>query len=116
MNREKIDLLTVARQLIVDGHETYICLAIGTALYKIAEHSSDYATDYARYKQAADELKRYINRKLDKYNGTLQDWQRKQGCYVSVYQSRQDRLGWIDYMLGITPDRKLKRPRQPTLS
>jgi len=88
MTPEKREALTLAREMVRDEREIFICGALITIQQK---HPTLY--------DACMKLRRYIMRQLGKHH-YLSQWQRGNGFPArSLAQLRRDRLAWIDWML-----------------
>lgn len=81
------ELLKRARQRIKNNRSSYICYAL----------SNEAQTPEER--RAATRLRDFIENQLYP-NCSLQGWQEDHGIHRSQSQRKQDRLNWIDWMLG----------------
>lgn len=93
LKRQKIVLLTKARQYIKNNHCRGVCRAI------------QYADDYSDSK-AANQLKDYINRVLGYRNAYLETWlrdMRPKYLWPDMFDggyAKEARLQWVDWMIA----------------
>ncbi|WP_186181681.1 hypothetical protein [Burkholderia gladioli] len=89
---EKRKALTLARYRIAASLDDYVCFAL-----------DEIGRKFPSLEIACNDLRIYILQSLRQDNPgcfTLQQWQQRHGiCHLSV-ELRDDRLAWIDWMLG----------------
>lgn len=85
--------LRKARKLIEEGVEHYICFALSILIARDANNE--------KQREAIKVLKAYISTQLGDNAAYLEEWQRANGFGDRTNaQTKQDRLDWIDWMLG----------------
>lgn len=88
LSKNEREALILARGKIARRQRLYICLALITV-----------ACDDPRLQIATRRLRTYIETRLGT-SSTLCGWQVAQGITRTPHEARQDRLAWIDWMLG----------------
>ena len=83
LSKEEREYLKQARYAIAKGQEEFICVALNEC-----------------GEEETRRLRQYISKQLGSGLYTLDAWQLQQGISRSHHQIRQDRLDWIDWMLG----------------
>jgi hypothetical protein len=92
MTKTEREALKLARDLIVNKRERFVCLAL-----------KEISATHPELDSACTGMKRYVNRLLMPYDN-LQDWQRANGFdgvqSRDADQRQADRVAWIDWILG----------------
>lgn len=83
LSKKEREYLKQARYAIAKGQEEYICVALNGC-----------------GEEETRRLRQYIPKQLGSGLYTLDAWQFQRGIARSPRQIRQDRLDWIDWMLG----------------
>jgi len=88
-NKFLVKALREAKQLIRDGRESYVCLALN----EVRSRNSD-----VRIKNATDYLRSYVREKLGTHS-VLEGWQAAKGLETITRDGKADRIKWINWML-----------------